>query len=246
MPALTGNYSRWERRLAREVPFFTRFFEEHGVKRVLDVACSRGRHAVRLAEEGYRVTGVDLERDALEEARAHAAERGVEVEFHEGNYLELSRVAPGPYDGLFCVGNALSFCEDEGEVLRALEQFHGVLRPGGVAIAQVLNYEGIAERGEELDFVRSYEGDGFEHVVVKFFRFDAPRWKAEFVTLRRTAEGWDAQLDRGSLLPLGADTYRRLWEEAGFAEVQLFGDYAATPFDLHTARDAIAVARTSC
>jgi glycine/sarcosine N-methyltransferase/sarcosine/dimethylglycine N-methyltransferase len=244
MPALSGDHSRWERRLAREIPFLTRFFEETGVKRVLDVACARGRHAVSLAEQGYDVTGVDIEAESIEKAREHASERGFRIDFHEGDYLELGRVAPGPFDGLFCVGNALSFCQDESDMLKALGQFRQVLRPGGVAIAQILNYQGISERGEELDFVRSYGQGEDEHVVVKFFRFDEPRWNVEFATLRRAGESWEAELGRGSLLPIRADLYRELWQRAGFAEVQLFGDYAATPFDVHTARDAIAVART--
>ena len=43
-------------------------------------------------------------------------------------------------------------------------------------------------------------------------------------------------------MALDADTYRALWLDAGFVNVQLFGDYASSPFDVHQARDAIAVA----
>jgi tellurite methyltransferase len=39
----------------------------------LDVAMGRGRHAVALARSGYRVFGVDIRLDALQDARTHAA-----------------------------------------------------------------------------------------------------------------------------------------------------------------------------
>jgi len=48
--------------------------------RALDLACGTGRHAVWLAERGWRVTGVDFSEVALELARTHAAERGVALD----------------------------------------------------------------------------------------------------------------------------------------------------------------------
>lgn len=242
MASLSTDYTRWNRRLTREMPFLTRIFDEHGVRTVLDVACGTGRHAVRLAELGYEVTGVDINTESLDSARAHAADHGVTATFLEGDFLELSPVAPGPFDALYCVGNSLSFCETEEQVAGALREFRSALRPGGVAVAQILNYVGIAEREERLDFVRSFVREGVEHVVVKFFRFGQPHWHAEFVTVKNQGGTWEAELGTGELLALNTEQYGRLWREAGFVEVQLYGDYAATPFDVSQARDAIAVA----
>ncbi len=49
--------------------------------RALDLACGSGRHAVWLAERGWRVTGVDFSDVALDNARRLAGERGVEIEW---------------------------------------------------------------------------------------------------------------------------------------------------------------------
>ena len=43
----------WNRRFAREWPFFKRLFRERGVKSILDCACGTGRHAVLFAEKGF-------------------------------------------------------------------------------------------------------------------------------------------------------------------------------------------------
>jgi hypothetical protein len=111
-------------------------------------------------------------------------------------------------------------------------------------VAQILNYQGIAERGERLDFVRSFPGEDGEHIVVKFFRFSEPCWDVEFVTLKKHGENWEAAIESGLLLALAAESFRRLWAEASFTDVQFLGDYARTPFDAKVSRDCIAVART--
>ncbi len=49
--------------------------------RALDLACGEGRHAVWLAERGWRVTAVDFSEVALTKAERLAQSRGVEVEW---------------------------------------------------------------------------------------------------------------------------------------------------------------------
>jgi SAM-dependent methyltransferase len=49
--------------------------------RGLDLGCGSGRHAVWLAERGWRVTAVDFSAEALRQARERAAQLGVEVEW---------------------------------------------------------------------------------------------------------------------------------------------------------------------
>ena len=49
--------------------------------KALDLACGAGRNAVWLAEQGWTVTGADFSDVALANARALAAERGVDIEW---------------------------------------------------------------------------------------------------------------------------------------------------------------------
>ena len=57
--------------------------------RVLDVACGHGRHALRLAQRGLRVTGIDSSERSLAHARLAAADAGVEIEYVQGDMREL-------------------------------------------------------------------------------------------------------------------------------------------------------------
>ena len=55
--------------------------------RALDVACGEGRNAVWLAEQGWRVTGVDFSDVALEKARELAKARRVDAEWLRADLL---------------------------------------------------------------------------------------------------------------------------------------------------------------
>lgn len=57
----------------------------------LDLGCGTGIWSVRLAERGWRVTGVDVVPRAIEKARARAAAAGVEAHFEEADVTALRR-----------------------------------------------------------------------------------------------------------------------------------------------------------
>jgi SAM-dependent methyltransferase len=61
----------------------------------LDLGCGSGIWAVRLAQRGWQVTGVDFVPKALRRARDRAREAGVEVRFVHGDVTELANTGVG-------------------------------------------------------------------------------------------------------------------------------------------------------
>lgn len=60
-------------------PFLEEWIDRFPPGRALDLACGAGRNALRLAEAGYRVEGVDISQAAIEMARREGNRRGLEV-----------------------------------------------------------------------------------------------------------------------------------------------------------------------
>ena len=73
----TGTY----RPRASSGPFLEGWINRFPAGRALDLACGTGRHALRLAEAGHRVTAVDISAVAIDTARAAADERGLAVDW---------------------------------------------------------------------------------------------------------------------------------------------------------------------
>lgn len=93
---------------------------------VLDVACGTGNAALRAAQAGGRVTGVDLTPELFDAGRALAAEAGVEIAFVEGDAEAL----PVP-DGAFDVVVSVMGCMFAPRHRVAAAELARALRPGG-------------------------------------------------------------------------------------------------------------------
>lgn len=103
MPRFTKH--EWDRRYAGSELLWTaqpnRFLvaetSDLTAGRALDLATGEGRNAVWLAEQGWRVVGVDFSQAGLTKAEQLAAERGVEVDWVEADLLDY-RPEPRTFD----------------------------------------------------------------------------------------------------------------------------------------------------
>jgi SAM-dependent methyltransferase len=142
-------------RTAAEAELVWRLLELEPGLEVLDLACGHGRIANALAERGARVTGLDATPLFLELARADAAERGVEVEYVEGDMRSIPWT--GRFDRVLCWFTSFGYFSDE-ENRAVLAGAYAALVPGGSFLVE-LNHrdnllgryaeETVSERGED-------------------------------------------------------------------------------------------------
>lgn len=121
-----GNYPEMAERIA-ELGVST--VDRAGVaegERVLDIACGSGSATIPAAERGAAVTGLDLTPELLEAGREKAAERGVEIEWVEGDAEQLPFEDESFDVVLSTIG--IMFAPDHR---RAASEVARVLRPGG-------------------------------------------------------------------------------------------------------------------
>ena len=106
---------------------------------VLDVGCGPGTitaDLARLVGPDGRVTGVDAAPGVLDQARAHAAQRGLEnVEFTTADVHDLAHP-----DDSFDVVHAHQVLQHVGDPVIALREMRRVCRPGGIVAARDADY----------------------------------------------------------------------------------------------------------
>ncbi|MFQ6067594.1 MAG: class I SAM-dependent methyltransferase [bacterium] len=69
--------------------------------RTLDVGCGTGSYIIYLASKGFEAMGIDISFVCIRKARAKAARRNINCQFHVVDFLDteaLSNVLKGPFD----------------------------------------------------------------------------------------------------------------------------------------------------
>jgi SAM-dependent methyltransferase len=93
--------------------------------RALDLACGIGRHAIWLAERGWRVTAVDNSRVAFEILRRRADERGLSIDFRIADLEQREFIIePEAYDLIL---NCLYLQRDLFPAIKAGAQIGGIV-----------------------------------------------------------------------------------------------------------------------
>ncbi|MCM3922691.1 class I SAM-dependent methyltransferase [Frankia sp. AiPs1] len=103
---------------------------------VLDLACGHGRIANRLAARGCRLTGLDTTSLFLEHARRDAAERGVDVDYVEGDVRALPWMEH--FDRIISWSTSFGYFDDTAN-RQVLAHIARALKPGGRVVLDLNN-----------------------------------------------------------------------------------------------------------
>jgi ubiquinone/menaquinone biosynthesis C-methylase UbiE len=102
---------------------------------VLEIAPGAGYLSIELAKPGnYKITGIDISKDLVDICRRNAIEAGVQIDFRQGNVSDMP-FQSNEFNFIICI---LAF-KNFKEPVKALEEIHRVLKPGGKALIMDLN-----------------------------------------------------------------------------------------------------------
>ncbi len=119
----------------QEVDFLVHCFTRYArrpIRRVLDIACGTGPHLIRLAERGYRLSGLDLSPENIAFLRERATQNGLDVDLLVADMtrFRLSR----PVDAAICMQDSQGHLLENAAILAHLRCVARALRPGGLYV----------------------------------------------------------------------------------------------------------------
>jgi ubiquinone/menaquinone biosynthesis C-methylase UbiE len=124
-----GRYEEWSAHMTADIAFYT----ELGVRAggpLVELAIGNGRVAIPVARAtGQRIVGIDSSPTMLDQARARAAEAGVELDLREGDMRELALDEPAAL--IYCPFRALLHLPTWADRRRTFERVAASLQPGG-------------------------------------------------------------------------------------------------------------------
>jgi SAM-dependent methyltransferase len=212
-----------------EVDFLDRAFQSLAqieVKRVLDIACGTGRHAIPLTRRGYRVVGVDLSPAMLSRCAEQDDERSVPLVQCDMRFLPFG---PDAFDAMFCMFSSFNHLNENREILTALRGFYESLRPGGILILDLINPLKFLRIGFKDEEVHIGERDGIYVERRLSYRIDEVNaiWRQTEHTIIKTGSEILENREIHLIRLLTYPEIRHLLETVGFGGVRCYGSFRA-------------------
>jgi SAM-dependent methyltransferase len=214
------------------------FFEEElriapGV-RVLDQCCGTGRLAIPLARAGACVAGVDVVPRYIERARARALAEGLASTCELHCMDAASFVPASSCDAAFNWWTSFGFDEDDRTSKKMLERAHESLVPKG---RFALDYPNVPRVLAELEMEMrtTRETSRGPVTIIRRSHVDETRATLEQEWSYVFADGRTKRASGRTRLHRPADI-ARMFEEARFTIVALYGDVDRSPIDASSPR----------
>lgn len=102
---------------------------------IFDLCCGMGRHSMALVDSGYKVTGLDLSKVLLDEARKLDAER--KVTWIEGDMRNVPLNTS--FDAVVNLFTSFGYFDTDIENMKVLNEMDRLLKPEGKFIIDFLN-----------------------------------------------------------------------------------------------------------
>jgi len=220
---------------SEELNFLREQFAIQPGKRLLDIPCGAGRHAVPLAELGYAVTGLDISTQFLSEARRFAQDRGVSVDWRLG---DMRTLAFEEFDAALCFGNSFGYLSRD-DTKHFLKRLSAALRNG----ARFVLESGAVAESILPNLVRSRWMQVGEILFLSSVDYDAPtsRLISRYVFIRGSVR----EEKTAEVIVYTVGELAELFHVAGFVVEGLFASPAKEPFQVGAPRLLLVARKTA-
>ena len=214
-----------------DIPFYLSMAEKYGSP-ILELACGTGRVALKLAEAGYEVVGVDATRQMLKVARAKAnnlpGNVRSPVSFLRGDVTDLDLQQSFP---LVIIPSSFRFCLTTEQQLACLSSARRHLTEDGVFILDLYPGDGQQEKGEWSEDAHTTDGRHVKRSGGFVADFSNQIQRRTFILEITDLDGETWTIETENAVALIDDKEAdRLLQLSGFEVLKEYGDWDFKPY----------------
>jgi ubiquinone/menaquinone biosynthesis C-methylase UbiE len=190
---------------------------------ILDLGCGPGLYCELIAKRGHNVTGVDFSKNSIEYARKQAANKDLDIEYLNLNYLELDE--DNRYDLVMMVFTDFGVLNPhERETL--IRNVHRALKPGGIFVFDVLSDKNletkVLERSWEIEMSGFWKDRPYLILSDSFLYPDEKVILYQHIVMADESENFDVY--RFWTHFFASDDLKQMLEPEGFEDIGFFDD----------------------
>ena len=215
-------YGDWEQAISRQGTALAAILLSFGIEpgsNVLDAASGIGTQTLGLLAQGYRVRASDISPKAVERLKAELSHRALQASTHVDDLRTLACTAPGSMAAVLACDNSIPHLLCDSEILQAFRSCYRCLRPGGIALFSVRDYETIERKSPDVrPYGMRYE-NGNRFLAVQVWEWDADQYELRMYLTSESLTGkCDTRVLRSRYYAVTIPRLLELLAEAGFED----------------------------
>ncbi len=161
-----------------------------GPLKILDCACGIGTQAIGFASYGHQVVASDVSSGAIARAIKETRRRCQSIAFYVSNMTSLDEVEAGDFDVVATLDNALPHLSPT-ELRRALMAIASKLRPDGLFIASIRDYDVLMLSKPAIQGPVFYGGEGSRRILLQVWDWiDNQKYALHQYITRQSGQEW--------------------------------------------------------
>ena len=221
--ALAASYDRLTNDVNYQsvVDFYNQILKRENVhpRTAVDLACGTGSVAILLAEQGMKVTAVDLSEDMLTVASQKARDMDNAPMFVCQPLQELR--LPRGVDLAVCALDSLDYITDPKDCAQAIKQIYKALNPGGIFIFDVNTLEKLRAMDDQVfldeddDVYCVWRGEFDEQTNICSYGMDI---------FQREGNCWHRYFEEHREYAYSQEQLTEFLKDAGFTHIEVYAD----------------------
>lgn len=211
-----------------QIDFIESFFPvlSHNVN-ILDAGCGTGVLAIELALRGFNVHAIDSEPQMIQSAVIKKEKLNLSGSpiFDETDMRLISqKFIPGTFNAVISFGNTLVHLLKADDIISFVDGAKRVLKENGFFLLQILNYDYIL--ANQIGKLPVIENDSV--IFERYYDF-RPQDIISFITRLTDKKDGRTYHNEIKLNPLGQEELAEILNNAGFRDLEFFGDFLRQP-----------------
>lgn len=204
---------------------------------VADIGCGTGVDSISLSLLGLNVTSFDPSSEMISTARTNSEKHNCKIDFHNFGANEIPKTFYYKFDLVVSLGNTLANIP-VGKIENSVAKLFKLLKKDGRVLIQILNYEKILREKERIVNITKKDNEYF----IRFYDFGNK--DITFNILKFIADQTSQkELITTKIFPYTSKDLRKVFKEAGFKKIELFGSLDKKPFDPKLSNDLVLFAK---
>ena len=212
-------------------------FVNDKTKTVADVGCGTGVDSISLSQLGLNVTAFEPSIEMINNAKVNSEKHKCKIDFFNFSANEIPKTFYNRFDLVVSLGNTLANIPS-GKIDKSVEKLFKLLKNDGRVLIQILNYEKILSEKERIVNITKKDNEYF----IRFYDFE--KKDLSFNILKFNADQTTKkELISTKIFPYTSKEFKKVFKEAGFKKIELFGSLDKKAFDPKNSNDLVLFAQ---